>query len=234
MSNSTHTGQATNPICRADPHSSDQPDLAEDPLLRNGSFIDATTIKPNIDNNVSNNNNNNNYQQQEANVGVEQSEATPLKSRRKVPVTMAPAPSADSANWLPPGWLVEDRVRASGATAGTVDKYYIEPVTGRRFRSKKEVQYFLETGTKKKTKRGMENSEGDVNFTESPGSQKSKKASKNAKVQKRNFDYLNVPDRIEWALIDANQDAWTPFLGGQKVAEYDRQNWDFEMLHLHH
>lgn len=30
--------------------------------------------------------------------------------------------SAPLDNWLPPGWRVEDKVRTSGATAGTVDK----------------------------------------------------------------------------------------------------------------
>lgn len=29
---------------------------------------------------------------------------------------------SERPNWLPPGWVVEDRVRSSGATAGTVDK----------------------------------------------------------------------------------------------------------------
>lgn len=31
-------------------------------------------------------------------------------------------------NWLPPGWRVEDKVRASGATAGTVDKVYVNVI----------------------------------------------------------------------------------------------------------
>ncbi|KAF2291761.1 hypothetical protein GH714_035496 [Hevea brasiliensis] len=150
------------------------------------------------------------------------------KSRRKAPVL-----SSESAIGLPPGWLVEDRVRTSGATAGMVDKYYIEPVSGRRFRSKKEVQHYLETGTLKKNKRVTENSEDDVNHPEGSRS-RNKKATKNAKRPEMKFDYLNVPDRIEWVLEDANEDAWTPFIGGKKVTEYDKQNWEFEMLHLHH
>ncbi|KAG8663056.1 hypothetical protein MANES_01G173632v8 [Manihot esculenta] len=218
----------------------DHPGLAADTfsdhLLRNGSFIDGsnkfstsghTTVKSNGDS----------YQaaphsSSSANA-VETETPTPKqpKSRRKVPVTMSPGAS-ESANWLPPGWLVEDRVRTSGATAGTVDKYYIEPVTGRKFRSKKEVQYYLETGTLKKKKRVTENSEDDVNPPEGTGSHK--KASKNAKRPEIKFDYLNVPDRIEWVLTDANGDVWTPFVGGKKVAEYEKQNWEFEMLHSHH
>lgn len=30
--------------------------------------------------------------------------------------------AAPGDNWLPPGWRVEDKVRTSGATAGSVDK----------------------------------------------------------------------------------------------------------------
>lgn len=113
----------------------DHPGLAadtfSDPLLRNGSFVDGsnkfstsghTTVKSNGDS----------YQAaphsfSSANA-METETPTPKqpKSRRKVPVTMSPGAS-ESANWLPPGWLVEDRVRISGATAGTVDKVSFLP-----------------------------------------------------------------------------------------------------------
>nr|7FEO_A Chain A, Methyl-CpG-binding domain-containing protein 5 [Arabidopsis thaliana]7FEO_B Chain B, Methyl-CpG-binding domain-containing protein 5 [Arabidopsis thaliana] len=53
-------------------------------------------------------------------------------------------------NWLPPDWRTEIRVRTSGTKAGTVDKFYYEPITGRKFRSKNEVLYYLEHGTPKK------------------------------------------------------------------------------------
>ncbi|KDP34493.1 hypothetical protein JCGZ_11043 [Jatropha curcas] len=236
MSNAIASGQDPDPVSfRTDPHGSGHPDLdtITDPLLQNGSYIDPsnnlptsgqTTIKPNKDNQQAA------PQSSSSANGVEAE--TPVKSRRKVPVTMAPG-SAESASWLPPGWLVEDRVRTSGATAGTVDKYYIEPTTGRKFRSKREVQYYLETGTLKKRKKGAESSEADVNPPENSGSQNNKKAAKNAKGSIMKFDYLNVPDKIEWALTVANEDAWTPFTGGSKVPEYERQSWEFEMMHFH-
>ncbi|XP_050235600.1 methyl-CpG-binding domain-containing protein 5 [Mercurialis annua] len=236
MSNTTPPVHDVRPIAsyRPDPDIPDQSALpaAVDPLLQNGSFIDATPVKPSTDND------NTHQQQQEANGGgVEQKpplEATPLRSRRKVPVNMAVAVSPDSS-WLPPGWVVEDRVRVAGATAGTVDKYYTDPVSNRRFRSKKEVQYYLETGMlKPKKTKGTENPEIDSSSTGSAGSKRSQKANKKAKVVKRNFDYVNVPEKVEWSLTDANQDTWSPSIGGQKVAEFERQNWDFEMTHRHH
>ncbi|KAI5072895.1 hypothetical protein GOP47_0013001 [Adiantum capillus-veneris] len=52
----------------------------------------------------------------------------------------------DSPDWLPTGWITEVKTRMAGSTAGTTDKYYKDPVTGRRFRSKNEVLSFLQTG----------------------------------------------------------------------------------------
>lgn len=51
-----------------------------------------------------------------------------------------------SPDWLPAGWITEVKTRMAGSTAGTTDKYYKDPVTGRRFRSKNEVLNFLQTG----------------------------------------------------------------------------------------
>ncbi|GLJ28100.1 hypothetical protein SUGI_0551930 [Cryptomeria japonica] len=55
-------------------------------------------------------------------------------------------------DWLPSGWITEIRIRKSGNSAGHMDKYYFEPVNGERFRSKAEVQRYLETGSKEKPK----------------------------------------------------------------------------------
>ena len=44
-------------------------------------------------------------------------------------------------------------------------QYYIDPASGRKFRSKKEVQYYLETGTLKKRGKLTENSDADTNVS---------------------------------------------------------------------
>lgn len=49
---------------------------------------------------------------------------------------------------LPNDWRIEFKHRKSGASVGKIDKYYIEPTSGRRLRSKNEVLHFLETGSK--------------------------------------------------------------------------------------
>ncbi|KAJ6851699.1 methyl-CpG-binding domain-containing protein 13 [Iris pallida] len=51
-----------------------------------------------------------------------------------------------SQEWLPPGWIMEIRVRKSGGRPGGKYKYYYDPFTGSRFNSKAEVFRFLESG----------------------------------------------------------------------------------------
>ncbi|KAK8536144.1 hypothetical protein V6N13_009522 [Hibiscus sabdariffa] len=72
--------------------------------------------------------------------------------------------------------LTKDRVRSSGATAGLVDKYYVDPSSGRKFRSRKEVLYYLETGTSQpKKKKGTETfGSEDVGTGNSGGNRKKK------------------------------------------------------------
>lgn len=127
-------------------------------------------------------------------------------------------------DWLPAGWLVQDRVRSSGATAGTIDKYYYDPASASRFRSKKEVLYFLETGTKRKKKK--ENSDADADAdTMGSGSQNQKKSGTKAKSSALKFDYSNVPEKVEWVLTDFSQGSWAPFIGDKKVPESTVQEW---------
>ncbi|TYH62352.1 hypothetical protein ES332_D07G115100v1 [Gossypium tomentosum] len=67
-----------------------------------------------------------------------------------------------SDTWLPTGWLIKDRGRSSDARPGLVDKYYVDPSSGRKFRSKKKVLYYLETGTPQpKRKKGTETPVGE-------------------------------------------------------------------------
>ncbi|KAF9675348.1 hypothetical protein SADUNF_Sadunf09G0022800 [Salix dunnii] len=251
----------------------------DDPLLQNGSFFGPNTHTT-ADETLTRPNNKGNQQP-----------VTPVRVKRRSSETVI------DTNWLPPGWVVEDRVRSSGATAGTVDKlcfryqdvfdmgkgkgwnstahditswtssfrngskklqyawpelriqsyaildmkkhfeievrsllYYIDPASGRKFRSKKEVQYYLETGTLKKKGKLTENSDADTN---SAGNLKGDKNKFGAKTSfALNFDSFNVPDRTEWVLVNANEDTWTPFIGGKKVPLYDKEQWDFAFASL--
>ncbi|KAL6966809.1 Methyl-CpG-binding domain protein 5 [Sarracenia purpurea var. burkii] len=126
--------------------------------------------------------------------------------------------------WLPEGWRIDYRVRSSGATAGSVDRYYVEPKMGYRFRSKIEVDYFLQTGSKRKKK---PTPDADVNPSENPGGSKQEKSgSKKKKSAPLNFDFNSVPEKVRWVLTEAVKDQWTPFVGGKVVPHFTRQDWN--------
>ncbi|KAJ4827366.1 hypothetical protein Tsubulata_014958 [Turnera subulata] len=187
----------------------------EDPLLPRGSHIESTatgddksftkgkSAKPKPKPTQSNSTN-----------GSESTAQT--RPRRSV------LPNAESLTWLPSGWEVEDRVRSSGATAGSVDRYYFEPSTGRKFRSKKEVLHYLETGSLKKRKK---DSIGDNNSSDSSSTQPSKPDDASMKPPEVKFDFNNVPDTVEWVLSEAKTDVWTPSVDGQSVPENARRGW---------
>ncbi|XP_073291882.1 methyl-CpG-binding domain-containing protein 6-like isoform X2 [Primulina huaijiensis] len=101
------------------------------------------------------------------------SEAVSREPKVRDPEQMAKRPS-----WLPEGWNVETRVRSSGATAGSIDRYYVAPSGKRKLRSKNEVLRFLasEGEPKRESK-----SETDAGSSESPGSQKKPKSSSKRK-----------------------------------------------------
>ncbi|PQQ11698.1 methyl-CpG-binding domain-containing protein 5 [Prunus yedoensis var. nudiflora] len=176
-------------------------DIPPDPLLRPGSFIDATTRTSNAT----------------SGSGMDNPDGGAGRVKRKGFVEPL-------ENWLPQGWSVEERVRASGATAGSTDRYYVDPVSGRRFRSKVEVLYFLETGTIKK-KKTTENASGDKTSVEGSGSHKKKKSSTKPKSSALNFDFVNLPENVVWVLTDASAGSWTPFIGNKEVPESTTQEW---------
>ncbi|XP_011624097.1 uncharacterized protein LOC18436098 isoform X2 [Amborella trichopoda] len=84
--------------------------------------------------------------------------------------------AVSSPDWLPAGWITEIKVRANGLTAGTKDKYFYDPVSKRKFRSKKEVFSFLETGKlgryKPKPKSDVAEAQSSEKETNPPSSSK--------------------------------------------------------------
>ncbi|PIN02827.1 hypothetical protein CDL12_24662 [Handroanthus impetiginosus] len=113
--------------------------------------------------------------------GSPEAKPTPRPAARRSMEEMAKRPS-----WLPEDWKIDLKVRTSGATAGLIDRYYIEPSGQRKFRSKNEVLQFLETGGTPKRKL---NSGADDTPSGSSGKQKQKKSrAKQEKSEVINLD----------------------------------------------
>ncbi|KAJ8558435.1 hypothetical protein K7X08_005201 [Anisodus acutangulus] len=211
--------------------------LPQDPLLQSGTYIDADTTtsnkgvldKPNV--NASN--------LAPAPVTAPAPEETPPEltmpaSATTETVTPLRNPNrsvevnVERPSWLPESWKFETKVRASGATAGTVDRYYYEPVSGRKFRSKNEVLYFLETGGKRK--KGTPGGDATLLLQPSettPSSKKQKKSgSKAKKITSFYFDSANPPQSVCWVQTDSSADTWAPSCNGSMVPGSRKQEWD--------
>ncbi|CAH9134471.1 unnamed protein product [Cuscuta epithymum] len=124
--------------------------------------------------------------------------------------------SIERPSWLPENWKMDVRVRHSGATAGSTDRYYIEPVTGKRFRSSKEVLHYLETGSTRKS------SESPV---VSQKQQKKSSSSKETKPTPFYFDFENPPQNVSWVQTNASEDTWTPHSLHGVVPECIQKEW---------
>ncbi|OWM68803.1 methyl-CpG-binding domain-containing protein 6-like [Punica granatum] len=148
------------------------------------------------------------------------SEDSKPKRRRRLTVGERRVAAGETPDWLPSGWIVEDRVRSSGATAGLVDKYYCDPVSGHVFRSKKEVLYFLETGTKRK--KSADSSDVDTATGENSGSHKKASAALKAPP---NFDFNDPPEKVTWVLTDSSEGSWAPCVNAKAVPESTVREW---------
>ncbi|XP_071931535.1 methyl-CpG-binding domain-containing protein 5-like isoform X4 [Coffea arabica] len=167
-------------------------------------------------------------------------EVTPLSQRRpRRPVEEM----AERPDWLPDDWKIEVRVRTSGATAGTSDRYFFSP-SGLKFRSKVEVLEFLETGSRRKKKL-----KSDANATvrhkclpsDGPSDQRkktSKQASGNPSDHQKkksksnirdfsdmNFDFRNPPRSLTWVQANDCPDDWLPTFSNATVPKSERTEW---------
>ncbi|CDY59223.1 BnaCnng34510D [Brassica napus] len=197
-------------------------DFPPDPLLSTGSFISSPT--PAADGALGSSATQPPVQGGSEAIGMsDQVNPSPANSESKSRKRSAPLDNS----WLPPGWRVEDKVRASGATAGSVDKYYLEPITGRKFRSRTEVLYYLEHGTTpKKGSKKAKNTGSSSDHLEGKGRNKSsRKAKEPPALPPLKFDFENAPEKVSWCMGNAGEEAWTPFVGDGKVQDSVRRDW---------
>ncbi|KAK1430489.1 hypothetical protein QVD17_13266 [Tagetes erecta] len=123
--------------------------------------------------------------------------------------------------WLPDDWGMKLKKRTSGATEGTVDRYYISP-SGQRLRSKNEVLNFIETGSKRKKPSAA--SSDDATPKATPPTKK--KTSARKKVHAAfTFDFKNPPEKVSWCLNYATDDVWSPTIGNWTIPSATKQEW---------
>ncbi|XP_077214485.1 methyl-CpG-binding domain-containing protein 5-like [Tasmannia lanceolata] len=134
----------------------------------------------------------------------------------KDPVGEGVITASEGPDWLPAGWTMKEKIR----TSGKKDKLYVDPVSNRRFSSKKKVLDFLKIeavqspGPKPKAEESMDGhtSSGSSRLHCSPSTME--------------FDYDDVPEKVTWVLTDPAQGSWTPFLSEGKVSESTKKEWE--------
>ncbi|KAG5581534.1 hypothetical protein H5410_052161 [Solanum commersonii] len=113
--------------------------IPSDPLLPLGRYIDVE-----LDVRVETTTPNNSDVPNEGKVF----DVTRSKLQIKRKITPMCQVNLDRLKWLPNNWTFKTKVRTGGASAGQKDRYYFEPVSGSKFRSKPQVDDFLKTGLK--------------------------------------------------------------------------------------
>ncbi|XP_047316710.1 methyl-CpG-binding domain-containing protein 5-like [Impatiens glandulifera] len=203
MSDPTLPSNSPNRPMSDSPASDGGDPIQEDPLLQSGSFIEPT------------------FKDDHPARNGDVHEAEPSSAQSKRPFKPVSAP--ERPDWLPEGWGFDFRIRNSGVSAGTYDRYYIDPASNRRLRSKKEVQHYLETGMLKRPADTAENTP----LSSSTKSQKGEtSASSNTESSDGwSFDKVNVPDEIRWSLTDATNDKWCAISGNEIVPESTTLVW---------
>ncbi|XP_057971428.1 methyl-CpG-binding domain-containing protein 5-like [Malania oleifera] len=140
---------------------------------------------------------------------------TPLRTRR--PQTEVFVYFANPFDFqLPSDWTVEVRRRPVGKYTGKLDKFFYEPKTGKQFRS-------LTSAWKRAYVQGNQNvpTRPNEHAKDSPNSKcKSKK-----KMKSLCFDYANPPEKITWALTNAEKDEWNPFVEETMVPDLIKAHW---------
>ncbi|CAK9159079.1 unnamed protein product [Ilex paraguariensis] len=137
---------------------------------------------------------------------------------------------AERPEWLPEGWLVDTKTPSSEVTAGLEDRYYVEPVSGRRFRSKKEVFYFLETGNM--PSKGKPNPNADVAPSGSAGGPSKRQSGSRANAFDFDFDADNPPEKVLWDLTNDSENIWTLVVDDKTVPESTKQEWAAVFSHV--
>lgn len=59
---------------------------------------------------------------------------------------------------------------------------------------------------------------------DSSGGQK-QKPSTSEKGSVLNFNFSNVPEKVQWVFTDSSEDSWKAFIGNEQVPESSKRDW---------
>nr|XP_043611218.1 methyl-CpG-binding domain-containing protein 7-like [Erigeron canadensis] len=148
-------------------------------------------------------------------------------------VTVTPTRSPSTSHFkLPDGWIVEVVPRKSGNHCA--DRYYYEPGTGQKFRSKTAVQKHLAEleDSSPQSVVPEEQIEDNVPLARAfRSATPRKRRSSYASCKKRDFrkvqksSFSNPPSKINWVVGSTEAETWNAFVGDTPVSDSLQQQW---------
>ncbi|XP_031101787.1 methyl-CpG-binding domain-containing protein 7-like [Ipomoea triloba] len=110
---------------------------------------------------------------------------------------------------LPGDWGVHDVPRSDGSKS---DKYYLEPGTGKKLRSLREVERYLngETVSRRRKSRVVI---------------ASNRPSSGISTSREERLASPPPSKVNWALASPQGDAWNPSIGETLISDAEKQEW---------
>ncbi|KAJ8551412.1 hypothetical protein K7X08_000782 [Anisodus acutangulus] len=123
---------------------------------------------------------------------------------------------------LPDGWVIEEVLRRDGSL---VDKYYYEPGTGHKFRSRiAALRYLAEMRENVPLSATLEELKENKLLTKMfqfhHPAKKSLPCKRN--IVQENSDlssFLSPPEKVNWVLSSPKGDAWNPFIAGTPIPD---------------
>ncbi|OAY51766.1 methyl-CpG-binding domain-containing protein 7 isoform X2 [Manihot esculenta] len=143
---------------------------------------------------------------------------------------------------LPEGWVVKEKRRSNINKAGVIDRHYIEPGTGKRFRSLASVKRHLTEQKQYEATPKSSNQEDQLHLTDGReckamlkafklGDQSPSKCSDSAKkndsgdeVVSSILDLCSPPAKVKWVLSPGGS-IWSPFIDDTLVEDSLKQKW---------
>nr|GLL37380.1 methyl-CpG-binding domain-containing protein 6-like [Ipomoea trifida] len=110
---------------------------------------------------------------------------------------------------LPADWSVDDVPRSDGSKS---DKYYLEPGTGKKLRSLREVERYLNGETVSRRRKSSE----VIASNNRPGV-----------ISTSREERLGSPppSKVNWELASPQGDAWNPSIGETLISDAEKQEW---------
>ncbi|EOY34137.1 Methyl binding domain-like protein [Theobroma cacao] len=147
-------------------------------------------------------------------------------------------------------WIFEEKPRTNVRYAGVIDRYYIEPGTGQRFRSMRSVERYLSemeaSGAASEVLKGRRaicrntflmgtfpykivlKYPEDAKRITTPGPSRppgSRKKLKSAVEVDPMLDFTSPTAKVKWVLGGSGGSPWNPFMGESVVPEFVQQTW---------